>query len=272
MSKDITHFVNFVRSGKYGEMKNIEKFLKDAKEELKQLLYEQDGKRFEFKEAGMVARFTMKPVREINMGQLIEDLSDYVHEEYLIELVDIDMKKMTDGLKMAIEPFLLPRTYYARPTLNKIGKSYRKSEEIMFGGQSELELILEIKMVAEKLKRLEAEYDKIRNSLNSDLKLMKIKKVKTSLGSITYVQHKPKYNKKQILKEFTIDFFINYGCVNMERLNEFIAEGKAPSWILTANKELKDIAVSFSVMTIDAEAKMFKGLDWKRKQLLKRVI
>lgn len=272
MSKDITKFINFVRSGKYGEMKNAEKFLKDAKEELKQLLYEQDGKRFEFKEAGMVAKFTMKPVREINMEQLIEDLSDYVHEEYLIELLELDVKKMTEEIKLAIEPFLLPRTKYARPTLNKMGKSYRRQEEVMFGGQSELELVLEIKDVNEKLKLLEVEYDEIRNSLNKDFKLMKIKKVKTSLGSITYVQHKEKYNKQQILKDFTIDFFINYGYVSMEKLTEFIAEGKAPSWILTANKELKDIAVSFSVMTLEAEAKMFKGMDWKRNALLKRVI
>lgn len=272
MSKDITEFVNFVRSGKYGEMKNTEKFLKEAKEELKQLLYEQDGKRFEFSKAGMVARFTMKPVREINMEQLIEDLSDYVHEDYLIELVDIDMKKMTEELEMAIEPFLLPITYYARPALNKVGKTYRQSKEIMFGGQSEEELILEIKSVSEKLKQLEAEYDEIKASLNNDLRLMKIKKVKTSIGSITYVKHKPKYNKQQILRDFSIDFFINYGCVNMEKLNEFIVEGKVPSWILTANKELKDIAVSFSVMTLEAEAKMFKGMDWKRNKLLKRVI
>lgn len=272
MSKDITRFVRFVRSGRYGEMKNAEQFLNQAKEELKQLLYQQDGKRFEFKEAGMVARFTLKPVREINMEQMIEDLSDYLHEDRLIELLELDIKKLPAEQKMAIEPFLLPETFYARPTLNKVGKAFRKPEEVMFGGQSELELISEIRDVSARLKGYEAEYNQIRDSLNLDLRLLKVRKIKTPIGSISYVPHKPKYDKLQILKHFSFDFFAQYGCVNMEKLNEFIALGLVQSWILTANKELKDIAVIFSVMTLEAEAKMFRGMDYKKEQLRKRAI
>lgn len=271
MSNDIGRFVRFVDSGSYGEMKNAEQFLECAKEELRSMLYEQDGKRFEFPEAGMVARFTVKSVREINQEQLIEDLSDYLHEEQLLEVLEIDKKKLTPELIKELDPFLLPATYYAKPTLNKVGKGFRRQEDVLFGGQSELELISEIRDVAAHLKRYKEEYEDIRSQLMADAKLREAKKIKTKVGSISYVPHKREYNKQLVLSRHSFDFFKKYGKVNMEKLNKWIEMGLVQKWILTANNELKDLNVTFSCMTLEAEAKMFQGMNWKKEKGRRRI-
>lgn len=128
MSKTVRSFVEFVQEGHYSEKKNAESFLKESKNELRQLLYAYEGKRFEFEKAGMVAKYIMKEVREIDQVRLMLDLSDYIMEGHLHHVVEVDVKKITEDQKEDLTQFYLPATYYVRPSLNKVGKSYTKPQ------------------------------------------------------------------------------------------------------------------------------------------------
>lgn len=272
MSEAIAHFIQFVEKGTYGEKKNAENFLKDAKSELKELLYAYDGRRFEFEKAGMVAKFVAKEIREVNHEQLIRDISDYILEDHLHHVLEVDLHKITEDQKEDLTQFYLPATYYVRPTLNKAGKCHIKPKDILFGGQSELELVTEIRDVSAQLKQYEEEYEQLKTLLAADSVLQEKGKIKTPIGSLSYLENKRKYNVEQLLNEKSLDFFLEYGSVNMERLGEWIEMGVIDGAILKKNRTVTDIALQFMVMTAESERKMFRGMEWKKKQLRKRVI
>lgn len=272
MSNTVQSFLEFIQKGHYSKKKNAESFLKEAKDELRQLLYAYEGKRFEFEKVGMVAKYVTKEVREINQEQLILDLSDYILEEHLHHVLEVDPKKLTEDQKEDLSQFYLPATYYVRPTLNKVGKTYTEPQDILFGGQSEIELVTEIRNVSAHFKRLDAEYDRLKAEWSKDADLIKKKKLKTPVGSLSYLPHKREYNIEQIINEKSLDFFLQHGKVNLERLNEWIEMGVLDRTILNKNRTVLDITLQFMVMTLDAEKKMYQGMEWRKKQLRKRAI
>lgn len=272
MSNTVQSFLEFVQEGHYSKKKNAESFLKEAKDELRQLLYAYDGKRFEFEKVGMVAKYVTKEVREIDQEQLIIDLSDYILEEHLHHVLEVNPKNLTEDQKEDLTQFYLPATYYVRPTLNKFGKAYTTSQDILFGGQSEIELVTEIRNVSAHFKRLETEYERLKAEWAKDNELIKKKKLKTPVGSLSYLAHKREYNIEQILNEKSLDFFLQHGKVNLERLNEWIEMGVLDGSILKKNRTVTDITLQFMVMTLDAERKMHQGMEWRKKQLRKRAI
>lgn len=272
MSNTLQGFLEFVQEGHYSKKKNAEAFLKDAKNELRQLLYAYEGRRFEFKKVGMVAKYVAKEVREIDQQQLMLDLADYILEDHLHHVVEMDLKKVTEDQKEDLQQFYLPATYYVSPTLNKVGKSFMKPQEILFGGQSEVELITEIRDVSAHLKRLDAEYDLLKAEWAKDGNLIEKKKLMTTIGSLSYLANKREYNIEQILNEKSFDYFLKHGKVNLERLNEWIEMGVLDSSILKKNRTVIDIQLQFMVMTLEAEKKMFQGMEWRKKQLRKRAI
>lgn len=135
-----------------------------------------------------------------------------------------------------------------------------------------MELVTEIRDISARLKQLDAEYERLKAEWATDFELIQKKKLKTPIGSLSYLPNKREYNIEQILNEKSFDFFLKHGKVNLERLNEWIEMGVLDGSILKKNRTVTDITLQFMVMTLEAEKKMFKGMEWRKKQLRKRAI
>lgn len=260
-------FECFLLDGHYGRMKATAAFLDAAKAELRQLLEGQPERRIEYSDLGMVAKFVPKPVSQVNQQQLIEDLSDYVWTGELHPLIQLDPKKLSDSQKEELAGFLLPAAYYAKPSLNKKGKAYVQIPDILFGGQSEEELVAEIRNVTFQKEGYSKRYEEIKEALLNDLSLRREKKIKRDWCSFSYVEHKPAYDMERLLAELPFDFIIEHGKVQMTELKEWIERGRLSKSVLKANQELVDLQLSFVVLSLESERKMLSGIEYRRNQL-----
>lgn len=261
-------FELYVQEGKYQEMKKLESFLKQAKDYLRGALHSLPGKRHEFKSINMVAKFVTEEVKETNHSGFITDALDYVRLEALLPLLSLNHDAIKrDELEKEIAPYLLPTTYYVRPTLNKAGKTYVQPTDYLFGGQSHLELLAEIKAVTEELDVVTKEYETLKESLHSLPQLKKKKKLSTSVGSISYLANKPSWDMEQIAEKFGEEFVIRYGKVNVGLLDEWVVSGRIPKSIVTNNRTVIDLRLKFVVIRIDTESKIIRIHNSKRSKL-----
>ena len=261
-------FELYVREGKYQEMKQKEDFLKQAKNYLRLEFETFEGKRHVFKSINMVAKFVTKEVRKTNHSGLIADALDYVRLESLVPLLSLNHKAIVhDELEKEVAPYLLPTTYYVKPTLNKVGKSYVRKSEYLFGGQSPIELLAEIRAVTEELKRLETEYETLKESLSLIPKLKEKKKLSSSVGSVSYIANKPVWDMEQIAEKFGEEFIVRYGKVDLTVMDEWIVSGIVPKAIVTNNRTVVDLRLDFMVIPLDVESKVINIHNSKRTKL-----
>lgn len=264
----LLEFELYVREGKYQELKKLKSFLKQAKSYLRKEFYELPGKRYVFDSVNMVVKFVTKEEKETNHPGLIADALDYVRLEKLVPLLTLNYEMIKkDELEKEITPFLLPKTYYIRPTLNKVGKSYLQESEYLFGGQTTVELLAEIRAVTEELEQATKEYEKLKESLSLLPQFQEKKKLSVSVGSISYLANKPAWDMEQIAEKFGEDFIIRYGKVNVSLLDEWVLSGKFPKSIVNKNRTVIDLRSDFVVMSLDSEAKSFNFRNNKRTKL-----
>lgn len=253
----VTDFEKLVTSGAYQSMKQGEAFLKEAKAHLREELFSLSGKRHEFPEINMVAKFVAKKIQRTDHEGIIEELLDYVKPEVALSLLSLDQTALKKENQLApILPFQDNDTYYVRPYLNKAGKQYVSLHESLFGGQSREQLVREIKMASTFQKKMVATYDDIKARLSKQKELVEQKKVKTTVGSLSYIANKPTWDMDAVHASMGEDFIRTYGKVNLQRAEDWILTGKLPDQILKKHRELVDIQLDFIVMEMDVEGRI----------------
>ncbi|MEK5149111.1 hypothetical protein MKX53_19190 [Psychrobacillus sp. FSL K6-4615] len=264
----IKAFETYIKEGQYREMKQREHFLEEAKLFLRKEFDQLPGKRYVFDEINMVVKYVTKEKRITDHSAIIMDLFDYVKPDMAISLISLDVKKMNNENKAELAaPFLLPPTYYVRPTLNKKGKSYTQKVDTLFGGQSYEDLLQEIQREHKKLETNQREYESLKVQLEQIPKLIKDKKIKTSIGSVSYLPHAPKWEMETLLDVLGENFVCTYGKVNMELLDEWVLTGAIPKSIVTKNRQVVDLQTDFIVMSLDTESRVLNFHRNKRSEL-----
>ena len=264
----LLEFEAYVQEGKYQELKKLKTFLVQAKSHLRKEFNELPGKRYVFDTVNMVVKFVTKEEKVTNHSGFIADALDYVRLDKLAPLISLNHEAISrDELEKEVAPFLLPATYYIRPNLNKHGKSFLQEYEYLFGGQSTVELLAEIRMVTEELEQATKEYEKLKESLSLLHQFKKKKNLSVSVGSISYIANKPSWDMEQIAENFGEDFIIRYGKVNVSLLDEWVVSGKFPKSIVNKNRTVIDLRSDFVVMSLDSEAKSFNYRNNKRTKL-----
>lgn len=247
-------FIELIESRTYQRLKQAETFLKQAKEALRFMLEPHEGKRHEFKNLNWVAKFVAKSIWETDHNGIIEELLCYVQPEIAFSLIKLDVKSLKEDNQVdMLNPFILPTTSYIRPTLNKKGKSFTVNKDYLFGGQSVEELVAEILTVTEELQKHQERYEDFKKSCLSCPDLRERKKVTTPYGSISLLNNKPEWDLERVFGALGEEFLINYGKVDMTKIDEYILKGIIPKSVVSAHRKLVDIRVDFVVMDIAAE-------------------
>lgn len=249
-------FIELIETGIYKKLKDTETFLKQAKEELRGNLESYEGKRHEFKALNMVAKFVPKNQWETNHAGMIDELLCYVHPEIAFSVIRLDAKRIKeDCISDLLKPYLLPSTYYVRPTLNKKGKNVIGKIDYFFGGQSLEELVAEIKMTNLEHKKYQELYDEFKRKALDCTTLQEQRKVSTPYGSISLLPNKPEWDIAKINDTLGEEFLLTYGKVDMVRIDDLILQGIIPKTVVSAHRVLKDIRLDFVVMDISSEEK-----------------
>lgn len=185
-----SQFIHLIESGQYKKKKKIESFLEQSKAYLSDYFSSWEGKRHEFRNQNMVAKFVAKKVNETDHSGLIDELLCYVRHDVVFPLLQLDSKAIReDGENESLKSYLLPKTFYVRPTLNKVGKRKVGQYDFLFGGQSDEELIAEIRDMAMKHKQLESNYEDFKSIAEHCSMLQEKKKVQTPYGSVSLIAH-----------------------------------------------------------------------------------
>lgn len=256
--KDMTnentrHFIEFVKSGAYGDKVTAELNHKNAKAVLEQHLLPLEEKRHVFKELGMVAKFIPKEERTIDHGGLINEILAYIRSEALSQVITLDTTKLEQkGVSSLADEYLYKPTYFTRPALNTFGKSFNLSVEEDFTDKDILYLVRYLKFNSERKKRLEGDYKWIMKNFTD----MKENSIKTEVGSISKIPNKPIWDIYSLEKYYGSEFLLEFGEVNVTKLQEWIQIGALPKEVLTAHQVVNDIRLDFMVMSLDSEKKM----------------
>lgn len=96
---------------------------------------------------------------------------------------------------------------------------------------------------------------------------MQVKKVQTSVGSISKVENKPVWDIHRIVNELGDDFVMKHGEVKLTKLQEWIQIGAFPKELLSAHQQVVDIGLKFVVMSLEAENRAFNAYQFRRRQL-----
>ena len=251
-------FESFIEKGTYQKMKEKENFLKQSKAYLREIFEPSAEKRHEFKN-GMVAKFVSKNVYETNHSSLIEELFCYLSPEFVFPLIKLDDKQLKEqNLLEELIPFQLPPKYYVRPTLNKVGKSKIIIVDYLFGGQTEEELMEEIRNTNDELKLIKDEYNSLLKSQIINCPVLRDKKkVSTKYGSISLIQKKPEWNLEHLYKKYGEDIFIQYGNVQTGMLEEMVLQGAIPYELIKQHRKVVDVQLDFVVMRIEDEERLY---------------
>ncbi len=254
----ISNFEKLVTGGHYEAMKQGAFFLKEAKAHLRSELSPLPGKRHEFPDINMVAKFVAKKIQTTNHEGIIEDLFDYVRPEAALSLLSLNREAMkNDNQLTKVLPFQEKETYFIRPFLNKAGKKYISIRESLFGGQTVEQLLGEIKMATTAQKKLTAVYDEIKEELSKSEELAEKRSLKTAVGSLSYIANNPTWDMAAIHAALGEDFIRTYGKVDLAQAEEWILTGKLPDKILKSHREVVDIQLDFIVMELDVEGRIF---------------
>ena len=252
-----SEFISFIESGDYKKMKQTEVFLKQAKGCLREMLTEWEGKRHEFKDLNMVAKFVPKKVFETDHSGLIEELLCYVQHDFISPLIRLEPKAIKENeIYETLREYLLPKTFYVRPTLNKVGKMEVSLHDYIFGGQTEKELIAEIKETSLQYKQHETHYEHFKTLVQNCPVLQAKKKVATPYGSVSLIPHKEKWDLPKIYKDYGEEYLIQYGNVDTAKLDELILQGAIPKSIVSNHRKVTDIRLDFMVMELDTEERI----------------
>jgi len=85
---------------------------------------------------------------------------------------------------------------------------------------------------------------------------MKENSIKTEVGSISKIPNKPIWDIYSLEKYFGSEFLLEFGEVNVTKLQEWIQIGALPKDVLTAHQVVNDVRLDFMVMSLENEKRM----------------
>lgn len=177
----------------------------------------------------------------------------YIRTEALSQVITLNTAKMEEkGINSLIEEYLYKPTYYARPTLNMFGKSFNLSLEEDFTDKDMCDLVRFLKFNSERKNRLEDDYKWIMKQFIG----MKESIVKTEVGSISKIQNKLIWEIYSLEKYFGSEFLLEFGEVNVTKLQEWIQIGALPKEVLAAHQVVYNVRLDFVVMSLESEKRM----------------
>jgi len=266
MTAAIDRFEEYVLSGQYQTLKQLEQRQKETREFIRTQLQEEDGRRFEFKDVGYVGRFVRKNKTETNHEALLEELSDYVSVSSMISMNLLNFKP-SDDVKEYVEPFALPVDTYVKPTLNSVGKAlvvvhkgYYEHFPKILGYRGEISAYANRDG---KLKSAEKEYEQLMKMLNSKL----TKKTATKYGTLSVINKKPQYELQQIVHEFGETFLLEHCEGKLTKIHELMEMGILERTFLEPFQQVVDVRVDFILQSLESEQKAWDFMQERKKAL-----
>lgn len=252
----------FVESGLYKDLKRKEATRNELKEKVQRVAEQFDERRHVFEHLGTVCKFITKSIYQWDQIALNEYLNDI---GILPMVVEVDTRKAKDIEIMKLyenEP-----EYSLGVSWNKKGKELNKTdeEEMIIPDDQDMEWYLRrYNHVKEQEEYLVQQYDDIKKEAEMLLKEQQVKKLVHEYGSF-YLRKKPvTYDIESIISDFGLDFFIEYGKVNRNKLGKFILDGVLKESDLDPFRKEIDRRVDFVIMKIEKEA---NALEWFNKKM-----
>lgn len=248
----------FVESSLYKEMKKKEEMKNAFKKQIRRVAEQHDARRHVFEELGTVVKFVTKPIYEWDTPALNEYLSDI---GILPMVVEVDNKKVK-GIDIL-------KAYENEPEYSSFGVSWNKKgkewnrfskEDIIIPNDQEMEWYLRrFNHVKKQEDVLLEQYEALKEETMQLLKHESEKKLSHEYGSFYLRKKATTYDVESLMKDFGIDFFIEYGKINRKKLDDFILDGKLKESDLHPFRKEIDRRVDFIIMDIEKEA---NALEW----------
>lgn len=261
---------NFISTRQYATWKCLEKLQVSIKNWLNYKLYHLDGNRFQFEEYGLVCKYIRKEIRKIDHVGLANELANYVHIKQLIECGCISFSPGEELPIDLLNEIMLPRTTYARLTLNKQRKIF--NHEAVQSEPDKMPVFLEVQHELslfnarqQRIQTFESEYRRILDSINE-----LGEPFKCEYGTLSILENKPQYDNTKALEELGIETFLNHIKVDMDIVTQLRRLGIIDNFI-HRYVSVEDIRVDFIVQSLESEKKLNQYLD-KKVELFKQRI
>ncbi|WP_028393918.1 hypothetical protein [Bacillus cihuensis] len=255
----------FITSSEYNLLKQNTSFLKQAKKHLREQFSHYEGKRHEFKDINMLAKFVPVKVYETDHKGLIQELLCYVRPDVIFPLIQLSgIKEEDKDLPFNSLKYTFPKTYYVKPFFNKIGKIYNQTTDYLFGGQTTEQLLEEIKDSSSTLKSLEEKYDNLKNYAITCSAFNEKNKILTSFGSLSKIENKTLWDIEKLYNEGFEDTILQYGKISVSKLDDLILSGAVPNKVIQDYRKVVDIRLDFMVMQLDTEERIL-GIQQRKK-------
>jgi DNA-binding Lrp family transcriptional regulator len=250
----------FIEEGLYGQMKAAEDRKKNLKSWLRMKLEHSEQKRHEFKEFNRVAKFVSKNIYEWDYEGLNDCLDSYGLLPLVASLDNTKIKNEPDVLER-VAPFVLPTTYYIKPTLNKVGREFiarAQAELSPSEGESIERVLADLVQTERRLAHIQMAYEQEKAKMLRCPKLNENRKLSHKYGSISLVANAPKYDMQKLYLAEGADFLIKYTKPDMEKLNSFIERKLFPKEELEKFRTIVDIKLDFVVMSLSDEKRLMQ--------------
>lgn len=262
--------IDFISSRKYATWKGLVAKQDSVKQWLNYKLQDEDGKRFEFDAYGLVCKYIRKEIRKVDHTGLAHELANYIQVE---QLVDFGCFSFSPGEELPADllaTFTLPKTTYARFTLNKNGKVFNhtpiEAEPEHLPAFLELQHELSLFNAREhRITSLESSYRELLEAINK-----RGEPFKCEFGTLSIINNKPQYDTLKALDVLGEETFLNHVKVDLDIVKQLNRLGVVPNFVKNY-VHVQDYRVDFVVQSIESERKLFHYLD-KKVELFKQKI
>jgi hypothetical protein len=271
-------FETFIESHQYGEMKRVESQLKASKTFVKEQLRHQDDKRVAFDDLAMVARYTPKFIYEWDEEGLMTYLTDYLSVPLLVSegVLSIEPKKLKeeDPTLSLLEDFKKEGKSSLRPAFNKRGKLFinGRKDMIITSFQSVQRAISNIKRRQQSLETLTSQYEELKSAILKCPVMQSERRIEHAYGSLSLTKAKGTYQQNDILDVHGEEFMIRYGKINKTAAQELAKRKFISLNDVHSFRKVMDMRLDFTVMSIEAEQRMFDGMKQKERILLEKSV
>ncbi|MBE7123433.1 hypothetical protein [Bacillus cereus] len=244
----------------YVEMKQIEHKLKGLNSYARNLLKDSEMRVHNFCDGRVIAEF----VRDNEYETDYVGLNEYLYYKGLLVLTN----KLDDSIlpmdTIHLESYKLPKTYFIRPNLNKLGKVKKEDFEGFGTLDFELDYFCTHKEIYDSL---EKSYERTKSLILECPVLREKRKVLFKYGSLSLIKNKQLYNVQQLFNDGQIDLLINYSRPSSEKLEELMLNGSIQQKEIKQFKKLVDVKLKFVLTTPDSKERMRKAFDWKLQRM-----
>ncbi|SDP01921.1 hypothetical protein SAMN04487897_13111 [Paenibacillus sp. yr247] len=248
----------------YGQMKRLESKTDYIKDIIRKELDRMDIKRVQYD--GVAGKYVACNVYETNHVALNDYLNDI---GILPHVAQIDLSLIKDSPEdfIAVEPFLIPGRKYVRFSPNKAGRT--PEEDFSHLGEDPHLLISQWSSSRQELVSLEKNYETLKRKMLKCSILQQERKLPLHYGSVSLLDGKPSFDSEAVYAALGDHFLIQYGKVDMEQLDNFIAMGFLKKMEVDQFRRLVDVRLRFVLISEEDEAKMFAYFHDKTRRLSK---